>query len=573
MTHIIATKWLGGSAMALALVMAPLRVQGEPADAGDIRERGCPAPDAPAVWRGAFERLGPGQQPRCPAPTRRAGEQCVLDGDVTLAATLVLESFTHLNCRGHRILPATPGTAPPSTTASIPEVAIALDRDTVGVKIQDCLIGGTDGDLANGFDFGIFVRDSKSPRQSSTKIQGNTINARHVGIGISRSDHVLVEGNHVNVMNPGSAGIHIGGDSDGNRVTGNTVKRWSSAVPTPRKPSPGFPVAPNATAMGILVSTPRANAVNQSIIAGVLSQTAQVADCLPLNEDNVIEGNSVDMNRDPVTPAGVVIQTGLIVMDFAVGTEVHGNLVENAVRGITLNTSATPATLARSLAGVCVGGSGAGRPCGSAADCFIPPPRYTDTTAGACDGATSTSPSNDPVPHDTVFEDNLIVGSFEGASIQTGIGLIIRGNTIRDSETNGISLGGHALSSATLVSRNVIENQRTGLTLVHPTIPRFGVSNPGEFHAEVTLNDITGSTVQAIAVSSLAAPPGYFLPTELSSNARGNYWGRTCDDDDGFREFGQPGADSPVAFVIDSHPYGASVATAPSALLPPACPQ
>jgi hypothetical protein len=559
----IASKALGWAVL-LAVVVTFHRRAGAATD--DPSQRACPAPEVPAAARD--------KRPPCPPQTLSQGDQCVLVGDLTLSAPLGLASYTHLNCQGHRILPATAGSgAPPSAVSSVPEVAVYVDRDVVGVKIQNCLIGGDDGDLANAFDFGIWVRDSKrgdGPRPR-TKILANTVNARFVGIGLSRSDDVLVDANHINLMNPGSVGIHIGGDSDGNHLRKNTIRRMTTAVPTQRKPAPGFPPSGNATAMGILVSTARASAVNQSIIAGVLSQTPQIAGCLPLNEDNVIEGNTVDMNRDPVMPAGVVIQTGIVAMDFAMRTAVRGNAVDNAVRGLTLNTSANPATLARSLAGTCVGGSGAGRWCGSSADCFLPAPRYTDTVAGTCSGAAATAPSNDPVPHDTIFEDNVVSGSFEGASIQTGIGLVLRGNTFQDSETNGVSLGGHALSATTLVTRNIIDNQRTGLTLVHPTIPRFGEALPGEFHAVVTLNDITGSSVQAIATTSLGLPVGYLLPTELSANAQGNHWGRTCADDAGFREAGQVGADSPAELIVDSHPYGVSVATTPAGSLPPAC--
>ena len=45
-------------------------------------------------------------------------------------------------------------------------------------------------------------------------------------------------------------------------------------------------------------------------------------------------------------------------------------------------------------------------------------------------------------------------------------------------------------------------------------------------------------------------------------NMRGTYWGRTCGDSEGFREFHETAADSPKGSIVDSHPYGVSVAEA-----------
>ena len=583
MTTIVGPRWLACifATLGLAYVPRAFALDDDPDD------RACASPDAREVW----ERASGRDEPVCPSLTRQQGDLCVLDGDITIAAPLRLESFTHLHCRGHRILPITPATGtPPAATTSVPEVAIVVDHDTYGVTIEDCLIGGDAGDVSHGFDFGIYVRGAKLAREGragtgrnarlKTRIKGNTINARQTGIGLAGADNVTVSENHLYMANPGCAGVEIGPDSDGNRVTNNTIARISNvSPPSPRKRAPGFPPVTPATAMGILVSSNRATPVFQSIVDGVLFQTPQVLGCIPLNEDNVIEGNTVDMNRAPGAPVGVVIHTGIVVMDFAMRTDVRGNTVKNGVRGLTVNTSSTP-TLERAIAGVCVGGSGAGRPCGVDADCRMFAPMYTDTVAGQCSGAGVAAPTNDPVPHDTLIEGNRLVGSYEGASIQTGIGMTIRKNTIVDSDIDGISLAGHALSNATLVTRNVITSA-TGpaLQLVHPMVRRFGILYPPDFQAQVTLNDFTVQASPAIVLSSIVTPPespplipGYFLPSELSSNLRGNYWGRACADDDGFREFGQPGADSPAAFVIDSYPFGQSVATTPVDLLPQPCP-
>src|SRR5260221_3232934 len=46
----------------------------------------------------------------CPPPTREDGPRgCVLDADVVLDKPLKLESFTRLDCGGHKLLPTTVG--------------------------------------------------------------------------------------------------------------------------------------------------------------------------------------------------------------------------------------------------------------------------------------------------------------------------------------------------------------------------------------------------------------------------------------------------------------------------------
>jgi hypothetical protein len=54
------------------------------------------------------------------------------------------------------------------------------------------------------------------------------------------------------------------------------------------------------------------------------------------------------------------------------------------------------------------------------------------------------------------------------------------------------------------------------------------------------------------------------FPAELSVDGQGNYWGRACSDSDGFRGADEPdalgGRDTSASNVVDSHPYGVSVA-------------
>src|SRR5262249_24791947 len=88
----------------------------------------------------------------CPPPTVRSGSQCALQGDVDLfdLGTLEVGSFTHLNCRGHRIFTCRPGTD--IHHRSNPEVGVLLE-EAYCVTIQNCVI--------EGFDFPVFAVNAK----------------------------------------------------------------------------------------------------------------------------------------------------------------------------------------------------------------------------------------------------------------------------------------------------------------------------------------------------------------------------------------------------------------------------
>jgi hypothetical protein len=167
-------------------------------------------------------------------------------------------------------------------------------------------------------------------------------------------------------------------------------------------------------------------------------------------------------------------------------------------------------------------------------------------------------------PRDILLDNNVVSQAATGISALAVVGLTLTGNIVNGS-TSGLSLGASALSSGTHATRNMLSDNGIGLLLTTvaanqgPLVTSFG--------AQWTLNDVTGSSVRAIGRSA-----AYDLsPTELSTLMRGNYWGRTCFDAEGFREFELAGADSPAAFIVDSHPYGQSVATTPDALLPAPC--
>jgi hypothetical protein len=65
---------------------------------------------------------------------------------------------------------------------------------------------------------------------------------------------------------------------------------------------------------------------------------------------------------------------------------------------------------------------------------------------------------------------------------------------------------------------------------------------------------------------------GYPLPTFLSVDGKGNYWGPSCETG-GFDpvKVSQDNGSAPQVVVEDDHPYGEPVAGTPDELLPPTC--
>src|SRR5260221_3517443 len=158
----------------------------------------------------------------------------------------------------------------------------------------------------------------------------------------------------------------------------------------------------------------------------------------------------------------------------------------------------------------------------------------------------------------------------------------INENPVRRASLAGIRLNNQALES-TPVRRNAFIETRVGLVLA--VMPGIEPSTRGHFFgSSISLNDLVGSTRQAIATgvcknvvttscetsADCSGTSGPCLtntmpfPAELSVDGQGNYWGRACSDSDGFRASDEPDAlgqrDTSAPNVVDSHPYGVSVA-------------
>jgi Right handed beta helix region len=322
----------------------------------------------------------------CPSPTMWSGGSCVLEHDVTLAAseTLVLRSFTQLNCQGHTITPSAVGTGTDITQRSKPEVAILL-TEASGVQIFNCNI--------HGFDFGIFAINSKVPEQVTdpailsdrqNTILGNVINARFTPISLMFVDNTHIIDNHLSYNTNGGVGLTVERNSHRNHIinndiTGNFTAMGAVRVPGPKGASnPEFTVMPHGAAILIaqVGGPPLFNAVIPLLFNGVVENTLYQLDatkgarlpcdpsfpphgsdkCLVPNDeftaDNVVDGNSITFlggNRG--------LNDG-IALALPQRTKVSNNRVEGARigmrAGIQIGTRQFPGTCSGNTSRLCL---------------------------------------------------------------------------------------------------------------------------------------------------------------------------------------------------------------------------
>jgi len=180
------------------------------------------------------------------------------------------------------------------------------------------------------------------------------------------------------------------------------------------------------------------------------------------------------------------------------------------------------------------------------------------TTKGTCTGVT-TIPNVRRTSRGTKIEDNQLTGSFNDRAIQM-VGQIestVIGNTIDATAPIGLAISNEMLETG-IVQHNVVDGPITGLRLASGVASFFG--------AMVSLNDFTGY-MNAVRVNN-----GYPLPTFLSVDGKGNYWGLSCEAG-GFDQtkVSQDNGSAPQVVVEDDHPYGEPVAGTPDELLPLTC--
>jgi Right handed beta helix region len=496
--------------------------------------------------------------PSCPAPTKSQGSQCVLNGDVILDATLDVTSGTHLNCKGHRLSPTTPG-VPLLGTPSEPEVAILLN-EAYSVTIQNCIIG----DATKAFDFGIVIAKSKIPPDQaddfkavgllSNKVLDNEIRTRAAGVEVLEADYTHISGNTFESIGGCSQGIVVQYDSDRNLITDNTLigSSGTSGGPTRAFPGTDDQILPCFSTpiflSGAIGPYPLVNArVGNELIQ--LRNVPNIGDTgqTDLSSDgNVIESNAITQVGSSTGKAG---HTGIFLAHDAINTLIENNIVSGGLRGI----SGGGDTFSMTIPGTCTLDSS--RYCLSDADCFI---SGVDTTPeGTCTGVNSMTARR--TSRGTKIDDNQLTGSFNDRAIQL-VGQIestVIGNTIAATAPIGLAISNEMLETG-IVQRNVVDGPVTALRLAR------GVAN--FFGAMVSLNDFTGY-MNAVLVGD-----GYPFPTFLSANERGNYWGLSCEAG-GFDQtkVSQDNGSPPQVVVEDDHPYAEPVAGTPDELLPLTC--
>lgn len=511
----------------------------------------------------------------CPFPTHEDGVRgCVLESDVVLLEPLRLDSFTRLDCGGYTMLPSVVGTPRIGTkqrVRSIPEVAVVLMK-AHGVTIENCHIGA----VASPFDFGVLVIGSKLPEdvkddqgaihQLQNKIQDNSVAARYNGVIIAESDDTVVEDNDIRSMvGARGVGIDVVGDSDINRIEGNSVVADSPNASTSVPLFPG-PLTSPQRLRGIRLNIGNA-AVSSFCMDGELIQILARTDIR--QDDTVVEGNFVDV--------------GLVTAPFGIAT------AAGAVRPVLVGNTIVGAHQALHFSGIAPGDEfgvpghcklDAQRACGVNADCNIA--GCDDADKGPCIGA-STMNNLTIGATDPLVMGNTVDGSTGKVEIGMYLAIPPPHATVLQNTVSHASLAGIRLNNGnmefTTVRGNTLVGNRFGLALAElPNIPQ-----ETQFGSTISLNDIVGSTRQAIATGVCknlvttscdtnadcgASGPCVLrstaLPTELSVDGQGNYWGRTCADSEGFRGFDEPDAlgrrDTSAPNVNDTHPYGVSVA-------------
>jgi hypothetical protein len=443
----------------------------------------------------------------CPAGTRATGSSCVLDSDLVLTEPLELHSFTTLNCRGHRILPSSAGqgATPETYVPSVPATAVAITGDR-GVDVRNCVIG-VDGAR---FDFGILAIDAKQAGRFGHRIHDNEIHARDSAITFLRVDDARVNDNVITWS--AGFGISFARDSDRNRVTNNDLTSTLSP-PAAHRVVPGGPFRMMSDDAIFLVAQ-HLHPLFNLVIGGRLYQFPNSEDGhYPAHEDNVIEGNRLSLPGPSEGRSHGAVDVG----SNSLRTRVIGNEIREAGVGIRMAGFMPAQSVSRPGRCVAPDGSATSRFCRTNDDCFIP---EVDTTpVGVCSGLVSEV--RDLRARDTLAEANTLVGPFNSTTpmLRTGlfggngtVGGTFRRNHVFGTGTEaGITLAGNMIQTGE-VTENVIHGGSFGLMLQQGNATSFG--------ARVFLNDFTGSTTRAVGVLG-----PYSLPTELSSEGAGNYWG------------------------------------------------
>jgi hypothetical protein len=392
------------------------------------------------------------------------------------------------------------------------------------------------------------------PTLLGNKVLNNEIRTRAAGVEVLEADYTHISGNTFESIGGCSNGIVVQWDSDRNQIIDNTIIGSSGTSGGPARGYPGTDdqifacLSAPIFLSGAIGPFPLVNArVGNELIQlrnapniGLTGQTELSSD------GNVIESNTITQVGSSAGKGGHI---GITLAHNATGTLIANNMVSGGLTGIR----GAGGTFSMTTPGTCMLDSS--RYCLSNADCFI---SGVDTTPkGTCTGVNSMTARR--TSWGTKIEDNQLTGSFNDRAIdmQGQIESTVIGNTIAATVPIGLAISNEMLETG-IVQSNVVDGPVTSLRLGRGVASFLG--------AMVSLNDFTGYT-NAVRVSN-----GYSLPTFLSANGRGNYWGLSCEAG-GFdpAEVSQDNGSAPQVVVEDDHPYGEPVAGTPDELLPPTC--
>jgi len=416
------------------------------------------------------------------------------------------------------------------------------------VRIQNCRI--------DDFDFGIVVLNNKVPpggnpgvlARQRNKIVSNTIRSRVMGALLLAADNNQLSDNFISFSSGAGTGISVVRNCAQNQITNNDISSPGNPLEFARQLPGSSSLASLCSDCGIASFDPPAQVLFNVIVSGELYQFPNSVESR--NFDNRFEGNIVTL---PGTSTGKS-HIGIAAGTRSTRTMILRNVVTSG--GIGIAAGGFRSDFSGRSPGRCA--LDASRYCATNSDCQIP--AIDPVSKGACVGVTPQS--IDARASDSLIEENNLTGPFSTSAISGGdtLDLTVRGNTIHGTGTEtGIRLLSASLETATL-TRNVIDRASTALFFDHRNGADSRVAPATFFGASVFLNDMTATNSPAIRITN-----GYSFPSELSVGGQGNYWGHTC------AEGGFPAADSPSPLIIDSHPFGTSVASTADSQLPTPC--
>lgn len=472
----------------------------------------------------------------CPAGTTfiAGTEQC------EVSQTLEPKSNETIDCHDLTLVPTINlkthqrrgiGTAWPDGRSK-PEVAIFI-HDTTNVTIQHCRI--------QDFDFGIFAIKGNTPN-GRHHILNNRINVRYAAITLMGVDSTEIKDNELTFTAMGGKGISVQRDSNKNVIQRNHIfvnidinETASYRAPGPQSPS--NPKLPPASAAGQPPVTSPAIFVGQ--LQGVeptlltifinssepsLYQLETSRSPLPNFEftaGNIIEKNVITFTNSQLSYDGIALGVTQCASDQC--TLVIGNTINsNAVAAIKVGSQ--PVIPNIDFPGTCRANNT--RKCLGDDDCHM---TFDIKDLGPCDGKTQLH-SFSWMGNGNIVENNIINGPFTFGIALAGKTTTITNNRITGPVRQGPAGGGIALFANSLEDSVITMNTVSGATPALVLIQSFQQAKASSFGTEVSQNNFTDYNSVAVGVAFTLPPTTnrYNLPSELSVNKRGNYWGIAC---------------------------------------------